>query len=291
MKSFLYACGGFFSFIISILVYIIVIALLLIVSVKNIFSFSTINSLVQKIEVKTLLNDIDDDNNVLDIVYSTAQKNNINNESVDKLLNSYDIKYLVSKYIYGGIYFLTTSKEDKILTSNEFNNYVADNIDKVMTEAAVDDSEKDIMLNELTNNSDTIIKSLPDVKTIVEQIDENTLYYIRLVLSSKTILILTLILVCLILLLMAYRWSIYKWLNWFGIPMMCSSLICISVGLLPMFKIESLVPGLPNYIINIIESSASIISSKFIVNGIISFAIGLFLVLLNQIIKKRKSLV
>ncbi len=291
MKSFLYACGGFFSFIISILVYIIVIALLLIVSVKNIFSFSTINSLVQKIEVKTLLNDIDDDNNVLDIVYSTAQKNNINNESVDKLLNSYDIKYLVSKYIYGGIYFLTTSKEDKILTSNEFNNYVADNIDKVMTEAAVDDSEKDIMLNELTNNSDTIIKSLPDVKTIVEQIDENTLYYIRLVLSSKTILILTLILVCLILLLMACRWSIYKWLNWFGIPMMCSSLICISVGLLPMFKIESLVPGLPNYIINIIESSASIISSKFIVNGIISFAIGLFLVLLNQIIKKRKSLV
>src|SRR5574344_2397421 len=98
MKVVLNNMGKFICLIVSFIIYVILIILLLIISLRNIFSFKTINKLVQNIEIKNIISSINDDD-IMSSIYNAAETYNISRSSVDSLLNSYTIKYLASKYI------------------------------------------------------------------------------------------------------------------------------------------------------------------------------------------------
>ena len=291
MRALLKGFSSFFSLLVSILIYILTILLLLVLSVRCIFSFHTINRLIQNIEVKEILLDIDENDDIMHSIYESSKAINISKESVDSLLNSYTIKYLVSEYIYGEIYFLTSGSEERIITDIKLNDYININIDKILKEGKIDYSseEKQSLVNLVKDNSKGILDSLPGAKTIINNIDESSLYYIRLAFSSYLIFILGASLLITIILLMLFRWSPYKWMKWFGISIMCSSLICVAVGLLPMFDFTSLIPGLPLYLNNLIESSKIIVSSNFIYVGVACFIVGILLLTIGLFISKKKK--
>lgn len=280
------------SLIVSVCVYILVTFLLLIFSIRSILSFNNINRLVQNIDVKKLLTDMDDSNLIFKELYSFTDSININKNSTDALLNSYTIKYLVSQYIYGEIYYLTTGNENMILTNEKFTSYISKNLTDIIDDANIKYSESEINnIKKLINkNSNKLLDSLPDAKTISNSMDVESVYYIRVIFSNQILISLLLIIVISILLLMLFRWSLYSWIKWFSISIGCSSFICIAMGLLPMFNFTSLITGMPMYINNIIDTSKTIISLNFIIIGVLCLVFSIILYLINVFINKKKTI-
>ncbi len=287
MKVVLNNMGKFICLIVSFIIYVILIILLLIISLRNIFSFKTINKLVQNIEIKNIISSINDDD-IMSSIYNAAETYNISRSSVDSLLNSYTIKYLASKYIYGEVYYIINGSLKNVLSSEDFNNYINNNIDKIIAEGKLEysEDEKDSITKLITDSSSEILNSLPDAESLINMDDNEALEYIRYIFSNIIIYYIIGILLFLIVLLTLLRWSLTKWLRWFGLTIMLSSIICIAVGLLPMFDYTSFIPSLPSYVDILIKYSRGIVSMCFIITGTAAMIIGLILIIIENKFKK-----
>lgn len=270
--------------------YLFEIALLLIYSVQGIISYNTINRLIQNFEVKELISQIDSSGTVIKEIYSTAADIGIKEATIDHLLDSYEIKEEAAQYVAGALEYITTKKNTNNISNDKLKQYANIELKEIISEIDpnVSQNEMEKIVKKTNKLLDNLVEKFPSFSSVDETIDENTLYYIRLCFSTSTKKMLFIFIGSIIGLIMLLKFSTYKWLSWFGITTIFSSLIGLLLSVIPMLNFSSLIPGMPNFINNLINSSSNIISSNFTMPSIILFVSGTISIVLYIIIKNIK---
>lgn len=290
VKSFINFLTSILCLILCMFMYLFEIALLLIYSVQGIISYNTINRLIQNFEVKELISQIDSSGTVIKEIYSTAADIGIKEATIDHLLDSYEIKEEAAQYVAGALEYITTKKNTNNISNDKLKQYANIELKEIISEIDpnVSQNEMEKIVKKTNKLLDNLVEKFPSFSSVDETIDENTLYYIRLCFSTSTKKMLFIFIGSIIGLIMLLKFSTYKWLSWFGITTIFSSLIGLLLSVIPMLNFSSLIPGMPNFINNLINSSSNIISSNFTMPSIILFVSGTISIVLYIIIKNIK---
>ncbi|MBQ4263350.1 MAG: hypothetical protein IJB83_03790 [Bacilli bacterium] len=268
------------NFIISTLIYFLEVTLLIIFSINSVLSYRTINTLVQNIEVKEIIKNIDDNDNILDNIYNESKKIGISEKSIDNLLESKEIKNILAKYISSSAKYILKEKGSKDIFIDDIINELKINFKQILKENNENILPKnEEKLNKVIDNiSKTLKENLPEIKDSANNINPLTLKYIRLIFNIKTTLIILLTIIVLTTIIALLKKSYYAWTLNLSIATLLSSLLGFFIALVPLFDFSSILPELPEYIMSLLSSGAQIICNNFFIIGIIFFIIGISLI-------------
>lgn len=268
------------NFIISTLIYFLEVTLLTIFSINSVLSYRTINILVQNIEVKEIIKNIDNNDNILDNIYNESKKIGISEKSIDNLLESKEIKNILAKYISSSAKYILKEKGSEDIFIDDIINELKINFKQILKENNEKLPEKnEKKLNNVINNISKIIKeNLPEIKDSANNINPLTLKYIRLIFNIKTTLIILLTIIVLTTIIALLKKSYYAWTLNLSIATLLSSLLGFFIALVPLFDFSSILPELPEYIMSLLSSGTQIICNNFFIIGIIFFIIGISLI-------------
>ena len=285
------------SVILSLLSIVTLYALFLISNISFFFSTDNIRDAASNIdvvhEIKKIQNSSsvaggkEDISNVVDKAYAEAENHGISKNLVDEMLNSKEVKGFLGTAIGNTTDYIINGKENKNVTSTEFNKLVDNNIDKWIDKADIDisDTKKEVLDIRLKQASAGIIDNLPSQQLIDSKIDTNTLKSIQFLFSKEVKTALVVITMISFILIVLFKRKEYKCLIYIAMALLVSGLITIATS----FVINDLLALVLNeYNLSfMINSIGNNFSEKMFITGIISSVIAVIMFIIYMILVKK----
>lgn len=231
MKKFFKILGTIVATLICIVLFVVQVFTHFVFVANRTLSEENINTLINSIDIKDLLNDENGNKNSLyGTIDNTLSEYNFTSEQKEAIITSSAFKNITSAIISGAI---KTSMTGEIsFTKDDFNKLVDDNFEEIITASniKINDLAKEILKEQIKANADEMLISWPSINNL--EIDPNTKTYISLILSDSGKYYLIGAIVILTMLIALFRWSFLKCLKSSGIVTLISSIVILIISLL-----------------------------------------------------------
>ena len=230
MKKVLNVFGIFFSVIISIILFSMVLVTIFYNSSKDTISVKMFDKVINNISGEELVSLItrDDEEEFNEFLKDT----NLKKEDFINIINDKETRNLIFDILYGYEYYFKTGKLDKFVSEKEFNNYIEISIDRIINTFNIELTPDEIveLKDELRIQKNNIDDFKNNQKKFFDSNSDNIVigafkfYYSNLIIN-----IFIFIIVILILLIALFRFSYYKWMIYSSISFMSASLLSLFV--------------------------------------------------------------
>ena len=280
--------------ILCVVIFILEFGVHIVVDTKGYLSEENITKIIEKIDLNDLL--VDEKGNKTEIaadIYEMIEDAEIEEEALDKILESKSLRELVGKYIGSSVEAVLYDKEVIKPTVDEIVFVVEDNFD-IIEEIAKEqgevltESDKQELLKEIRKTAPELIESLPDITVELEQDSEEIITVIRTIYDTKYLIMA----IGTIILLVLIIFSISGALMWLAVPTIISSMLFVVISFLSglanklLLELE-LDKQISDFITNNILSS---LFNKFLISGLIGLLIGGLLIFGYKVLRKRKQI-
>lgn len=284
--------------ILCVVIFILEFGVHIVIDTKGYLSEENITKIIEKIDLNDLL--VDEKGNKTEIaadIYEMIEDAEIEEEALDKILESKSLRELVEKYIGSSVEAVLYDKEVIKPTVDEIVFVVEDNFD-IIEEIAKEqgevltESDKQELLKEIRKTAPELIESLPDITVDLEQDSEEIITVIRTIYDTKYLIMAIGTIILLVLIIALIRFSISGALMWLAVPTIISSMLFVVISFLSglanklLLQLE-LDKQISDFITNNILSS---LFNKFLISGLIGLLIGGLLIFGYKVLRKRKQI-
>ena len=219
------------SFVVSIILFVLLIVLGANIAAKNFLKISSFSNIVQKMDFQVIF--VDENNKETQTgkrIYDYFSNMGISRKEVNTIIKNEKFKNLFGNY-FGSILLKKIQKDTEIVypTKEELYDFVNDNYTFFENVLKVEENDKNGIKTIIYREYDYVHHELEKIsKEIIEESIDNE--YLNFLLKPiLTISLIGGIVVCIIL-LMIFRRSFYKWLLWFYVPTMTVALTFLSIS-------------------------------------------------------------
>ncbi len=243
MKRFLKGLG---LVILNIILFVAISSLLLLLPIRKVVAEDTIKDIILDFDIESAVNNNDDVKNevknLFKPIYDEAKEFGIDEEVVNKLINSKEVKELIGTATGNLIESALTGKDKKIISDNDIEkliNKAFENINK-NSEQKLSKTEQDKILNAVKENIKMVQEAIPDNTLIEDNLNSNqksNLKIVRFILSDKLLFYILGIIIIAILGILILDFKKGKWIKDIAITTLISaSLSLISTVIITLLS-------------------------------------------------------
>lgn len=226
---------------------------------------------------------------IIDTAYDEAERHGISKDLVDVIFNSTEVKEFLGHVVGTTTDYVVNNRKGKVVTSEDFNKLLDENIDKWIDESntEISDSKKEVLVIRIKQASAGIVDNLPNTNMIDNKIDENTLKQVQFIFSSQVkVALVVLIGICLILIFFLNK-NKNKWLINLFMILLITGLITIATSFVTT---DIVTLALNEYNLSfMINAFSSSFSHNVLVTGIVSVVVAVILLVAYQLLNRRKE--
>lgn len=286
LKNFLGIIG---SFVVSIILFVLLIVLGANIAAKNFLKISSFSNIVQKMDFQVIF--VDENNKETQTgkrIYDYFSNMGISRKEVNTIIKNEKFKNLFGNY-FGSILLKKIQKDTEIVypTKEELYDFVNDNYTFFENVLKVEENDKNGIKTIIYREYDYVHHELEKIsKEIIEESIDNE--YLNFLLKPiLTISLIGGIVVCIIL-LMIFRRSFYKWLLWFYVPTMTVALTFLFISFFANKIILSILTENIREYKGLISPFLSNLSDSLLIYGIVLFILSVIAFVVHLFFKKQK---
>lgn len=287
LKNFLGIIG---SFVVSIILFVLLIVLGANIAAKNFLKISSFSNIVQKMDFQVIF--VDENNKETQTgkrIYDYFSNMGISRKEVNTIIKNEKFKNLFGNY-FGSILLKKIQKDTEIVypTKEELYDFVNDNYTFFENVLKVEENDKNGIKTIIYREYDYVHHELEKIsKEIIEESIDNE--YLNFLLKPiLTISLIGGIVVCIIL-LMIFRRSFYKWLLWFYVPTMTVALTFLSISFFANKIILSILTENIREYKGLISPFLRNLSDSLLAYGIVLFILSIIAFIIHLFLKKQKA--
>ena len=287
LKNFLGIIG---SFVVSIILFVLLIVLGANIAAKNFLKMSSFSNIVQKMDFQVIF--VDENNKETQTgkrIYDYFSNMGISRKEVNTIIKNEKFKNLFGNY-FGSILLKKIQKDTEIVypTKEELYDFVNDNYTFFENVLKVEENDKNGIKTIIYREYDYVHHELEKIsKEIIEESIDNE--YLNFLLKPiLTISLIGGIVVCIIL-LMIFRRSFYKWLLWFYVPTMTVALTFLSISFFANKIILSILTENIREYKGLISPFLRNLSDSLLAYGIVLFILSIIAFIIHLFLKKQKA--
>ena len=289
MKRFLKGLG---LVILNIILFVAISSLLLLLPIRKVVAEDTIKDIILDFDIESAVNNNDDVKNevknLFKPIYDEAKEIGIDEEVVNKLINSKEVKELIGTATGNIIESALTGKNKKIISDNDIEkliNKAFENINK-NSEHKLSKTEQDKILNAVKENINIIQEAIPDNTLIEDNLNSNqksNLKIVRFILSDKLLFYILGIIIIAILGILILDFKKGKWIKDIAI----TTLISASLSLIATVIITLLSKILLKDARTIMNIAKRFLNFSLVLSIVI--LVIMILILISYVILKKKK--
>lgn len=286
------------SIILSIVIIFMLYVLFLLGNVSSFFSVQSIEKTTSNIDVVHEIEKIKNSSvtagqkaeiaDIIDTAYDEADRHGISKELVDVIFNSTEVKEFLGHVVGATTDYVVNNRKSKVVTSEDFNKLLDENIDKWIDESntEISDSKKEVLVIRIKQASAGIVDNLPNIGMIDEKIDGDKLKQVQFIFSSKVkVALVILIGLCLVLLFFLNKEK-NKWLIYLFMTLLITGLITLATSFVAT---DVVTLALNEYNLSfMINAFSSSFSHNVLITGIVSIAVAIIMLVVYCILNRKK---
>lgn len=270
---------------------VLVLIVIFILEVICYFDF-TLNKVITKDNIKDIIKDTtnnDDNITLYNDLINTANELGLPANTTEQIISSDTFANLLATIINNSIEVVIVDKPSNLMTNQEISTLIHDSLDELSTtlNITLTEEDKENIAIIIDDNIDMIKNSIIDTNNIINTNDKS-MQLLKYIFSDtiKVALIVTIVMLSLLVALLML--SISNGIMATGIVTTISAIFVIFIGLSPITLLKYISIG--SDIDLIIKPVLSSIANTLIQYGIIGSLLGLILIILAIILRKRKAL-
>ena len=273
--------------------------LFLLSNVSSFFSTENIEKTASNIDVAHEINKIRNSTatagqkeeiaDIINTAYEEAESHGISTKLVDEIFNSNEVKEFLGQAIGTTTDYVINGKEGKTLTSEDFNKFVDDNIDKWIDNSDIDisDTKKEVLVIRLKSASAGIIDNLPNQTTIDSKIDQNMIKDIQFIFSSEVKTALVIITLVSLIIVIFLKKNEKRFLSYMASAPLIAGVMTVATSFI-MTDIITL--ALNEYNLSfMVTSFSSSFSHNILITGLVSIIVSIVLFIIYGLIYKKST--
>lgn len=282
--------------ILSMIVFFITLLLTIIIfNISYFFNADNITKGVLEMDIAKALNEIENSNaggmtitEVLDNAYIVAEYYGVSSKVIDEMVNDKDIKEFFGRTAGNVTDYIINNENNEVLTSEEFNIILDNNIDIWIKESnvTVTEKQKKDFLDTVKKESGQIIDNLPTSQVLAEKLGINKLDIIQKTFSNQTKMLIMTILLIFLLLIGILKWEEHRNIAYIGYVTLIVSIMTIGIGLLSSDLITIILSKTGIFLD--LSLFSNMLMKQFIITGVIGIIIAIILYILHLILKRIK---
>ena len=228
-------------------------------------------------------------------IYITAEKYHIPEQFIDKVLNDKTTKDFLSTIAANVIEETLTGKDGKILTANDLNQLLENNIDhfQEVSHIQLSQEQEQNFLSLAKEHSTTIIEILPTTEELQSYLSPSMIDSIQLLNSNSLIYIFIGIIIISSILILLLKWKEKTWLLYLATPLFFSSIVLVMLAYASPTILSILLQSSNDLLYLFVEQLALHLKEDLTTIGVILFICSIFIYIIYFINKKlilKKSL-
>lgn len=278
----------------SVIIFFVTLMLLIVMcNVSHFFTADNITKGILKMDVAKALHEMENSNvngnkvtEILDNAYIVAEYYKIPSSVIDEMVNNSSIKEFFGMTAGNITDYIVNGRDNKILTSKEFNKILDDNIDDWIkaSNSTVTDQQKKDFLDTVKKQSGQIIDNLPNSSSISKKLGINYLDDIHKIFNNNSKIIIGIIMLISLLSIIMLHWKNHRNIIYVGYTCLIAGIITIGIGLMSS-DLMTIVLSKSGVFLDV-SLFSTMLMKQFIFTGIICIGISLILYILHLILKK-----
>ncbi len=271
-------------------------ALIVILNISYFFKVENVTKGVMQMDVAKALDEMEKSNNggsmvteVLDNAYIVAEYYGVSSSVIDEMVNDEIVKEFFGVIAGNMTDYVINGTENTILTSEDFNKILDENIDKWIKKSKVpiNETQKEQFLKTVKSQSGQIIDNLPTAKVLSDKLEITNLSQVQQIFSKQSkVIIMSLFVISLILILILKRKE-FKNIMYLGYTTLIVGIITIGIGLFSSDLITMLLTK--SEIFLDVSMFSDMLTRQLIITGFVCTALALFLYLTYLILRKLRK--
>ena len=224
---------------------------------------------------------------IVTTAYEEAENHGISSDLVDEIFNSEEVKIFLGQIIGNTTDYLINGTENKIVTSEDFNKLLDDNMDKWIKNSgiSISDSKKEVLVIRMKSASAGIIDNLPTPQTLSSNFTQDSLDKMQQLFSPtfKTTLVIICAFSLIMLLILKHRY--HKWLLYVAVPTIIIGLLTVATSFV---IVDVLAMLLNQYCLSFMVSIFSDgLAHSIFITGLIAIIIAIIIFIIYGLMGKK----
>ncbi len=270
---------------------------ILVFNISYFFNSENITKGIQKMDVAQALHEIENSNKggmtiteVLDNAYIVAEYYGVSSRVIDEMVNDKDIKQFFGTTAGNVTDYIVNGKNNKALTSTEFNTILDKNIDTWIknSKVQVTDSQKRTFLDTVKKESGQIINNLPTSKEIASKLGITKLNVLQKIFNKQTKTLLLFSLITSFILIMLLKIKNHRNIVYIGYATLIVGIITVGIGLLSS-DLTAYILTKTDILLDV-SLFSNMLMKQFVITGIICLVISFVFYVIHLILKRGKRI-
>lgn len=270
---------------------------ILVFNISYFFNSENITKGIQKMDVAQALHEIENSNKggmtiteVLDNAYIVAEYYGVSSRVIDEMVNDKDIKQFFGTTAGNVTDYIVNGKNNKALTSAEFNTILDKNIDTWIknSKVQVTDSQKRTFLDTVKKESGQIINNLPTSKEIASKLGITKLNVLQKIFNKQTKTLLLFSLITSFILIMLLKIKNHRNIVYIGYATLIVGIITVGIGLLSS-DLTAYILTKTDILLDV-SLFSNMLMKQFVITGIICLVISFVFYVIHLILKRGKRI-
>ena len=270
---------------------------ILVFNISYFFNSENITKGIQKMDVAQALHEIENSNKggmtiteVLDNAYIVAEYYGVSSRVIDEMVNDKDIKQFFGTTAGNVTDYIVNGKNNKALTSAEFNTILDKNIDTWIknSKVQVTDNQKRTFLDTVKKESGQIINNLPTSKEIASKLGITKLNVLQKIFNKQTKTLLLFSLITSFVLIMLLKIKNHRNIVYIGYATLIVGIITVGIGLLSS-DLTAYILTKTDILLDV-SLFSNMLMKQFVITGIICLVISFVFYVIHLILKRGKRI-
>lgn len=270
---------------------------ILVFNISYFFNSENITKGIQKMDVAQALHEIENSNKggmtiteVLDNAYIVAEYYGVSSRVIDEMVNDKDIKQFFGTTAGNVTDYIVNGKNNKALTSAEFNTILDKNIDTWIknSKVQVTDNQKRTFLDTVKKESGQIINNLPTSKEIASKLGITKLNVLQKIFNKQTKTLLLFSLITSFILIMLLKIKNHRNIVYIGYATLIVGIITVGIGLLSS-DLTAYILTKTDILLDV-SLFSNMLMKQFVITGIICLVISFVFYVIHLILKRGKRI-
>ena len=230
-------------------------------------------------------------NDIFNDIYVVADKYHIPEQFIDSVLNDETTKDFLGTVAANVIDETLTGKEEKILTEEDLNQLLENNMDhfQEVSNIQLNEEQQQNFLNLAKEHSSTIIEILPTTTELQSYLSPSMINSIKLLNSNTLLYTLIAIIIISAILILILKWKEKAWLLYFATPLFFSGVVLVMLAYASPTILSILLQSNNDLLYLFVDQLAIHLKEHFITIGSIFFINSIVVYIIYCIQKKLLS--
>lgn len=274
------------------------ITLMLMIVILNVSYFFTVDNVtegIMQMDIEKALEEMENSNTggstiteVLDNAYIVAEYYGVSSDVIDEMVNDDAIKQFFGIIAGNMTDYVINGTENTILTSEDFNEILDENIDSWIEKSNVEvtEEQKEQFLETVKSQSGQIIDNLPTMSVITEKLEITNLDEIQTIFNKQTKIIIGTILVVSLLLILILKRKECKNIMYIGYACLLAGILTIGIGLFSNDLITMILAK--SEIFLDVSLFGDMLMKQFIITGVACIVVAITLYTIYLVLRRKR---